>query len=391
MEMMQFSFSRAPSIRFAPGSVSELPKIASRFGGRALLVTGGRSLEASGARGRIVKSLVEGGVFVDTISVSGEPSPELVDDAVKAHAGRGLEVVIAVGGGSVIDAGKAISAMLHLGEPVVEYLEAVGTKTHDGGKLPFIAIPTTAGTGSEATKNAVLSRTGPDGFKRSLRHDNLVPDFAIIDPELMVSCPREVTAASGLDALTQLIESFVSTGASPLTDALAFSGLEKVKESLLPACSSGSADVAHRGAMAYGALMSGIALANAGLGVVHGLASPLGSIFGIPHGVVCGTLLAAAVKATVRKIIDVDDAAGLRKYARVGSLFTDCDIREKGQCCVRLVDHLEELVDSLEMPPLSKYGVREEHFARIIAEGGNKNNPVPLDREETAALLRSRL
>jgi len=391
MEVMKFSFSRMPSIRFAPGSLAELPKIATGFGRNAILVTGGRSLEASGARDRILKSLAASGMTVSTVSVTGEPSPELVDDAVKSHSASVIDLVIAVGGGSVIDAGKAISAMLHLREPVAEYLEVVGTKTHDGVKTPFIAVPTTAGTGSEATKNAVLSRTGEGGFKRSLRHDNLVPDIALIDPELMTRCPREITAPSGLDALTQLIESYVSTAASPLTDALAWSGLEKVKESLVPVCSSGGGDVAYRGAMAYGALMSGITLANAGLGVVHGVASPLGSIFGIPHGIACGTMLAAAVKATVRKLIAADDVAGLQKYARIGSLFTGCDIREKGQCCVRLVETLEGLVETLAMPRLSKFGVREEHFDRIIADGGNKNNPVPLDREETAAMLRSRL
>lgn len=391
MEVMKFGIARIPAVEFAPGAIVGLAKHLLKYGTRTLLVTGGSSLEKSGRLAVIEKSLDASGISYDIIQVNGEPSPDMIDDAVKSFAGMDVHAVAAVGGGSVIDAGKAISAMMHLAEPVTDYLEVVGTRQHDGVKLPFIAAPTTAGTGSEATKNAVLSRTGENGFKRSLRHDNLVPDLALIDPELMTGCPPDITAASGLDALTQLLESYVSAAASPATDALAWSGLEKIRECLIPVCTISGNDVALRAGMAYAALMSGITLANAGLGVVHGLASPLGSIFNIPHGIACGTLLAAAVRATVKKLNATNDTRHLVKYARIGALLTGCDPRETGRCCERLVAILEQWVEDLAMPRLSDFGVRTEHFGEIIAGGGNKNNPVPLDADETAGILRERL
>lgn len=391
MEGMSFTFSRVPAIHFGKGTLSLLPNKVSISGKKCLLVSGASSLRASGRLDVVLKLLKQEGITAYPISVSGEPSPEFVDSAVNEFSSKGIEVVVAIGGGSAIDAGKAISAMLPTGRPVVEYLEVVGTKVHDGRKVPFIALPTTAGTGSEATKNAVLSRTGKDGFKRSLRHDNFVPDIAIIDPELAMGTHREVTASTGLDALTQLIESYVSTEASPMTDALAWSGLEKIKSSFIPLITDAGMEIIHRSAMAYAALMSGITLANAGLGVVHGIASPLGSLFGIPHGVACGTMLAAAVRATIQKLMATDQDALLQKYARLGALFTGCDVRETGLACERLVQFLEEWTEQLNMPRLSSYGIQNEDFDAIIAQSGNKNNPARLTREEIAAMLEQRL
>ena len=192
---------------------------------------------------------------------------------------RGIDVVLSTGGGSVIDAGKAVSAMLRVEGSVAEYLEDVGTRKHPGTKVPFVAVPTTAGTGCEATRNAVLSRVGPDGFKKSLRHDNFLPDAAVVDPVLTLSCPPDITAACGLDALTQLLESFVSTKASVLTDVLALSGLEHIGNSLVPACTNSGQDIDMRANLSYAALMSGITLTSAGLGTVHGFASSIGGLF----------------------------------------------------------------------------------------------------------------
>ena len=391
MEVRGFSFARTPEIIFAPAAIRRLPERLLPYGKTLLLVTGGSSLENSGRKEELLTSLKSKGIAVENVIVRDEPTPNLIDDAVRTFGGLKPDVVAAVGGGSVIDAGKAISAMLPLGEEVADYLEVVGTKFHDGIKVPFIAVPTTAGTGSEATKNAVLSRTGDGGFKRSLRHDNLVPDLAIIDPELMIGCPAVITAAGGLDAFTQLLESYVSTAASPMTDALAWSGMERVHDSFIPLCTGSRDDAALRGGMAYAALMSGITLANAGLGVVHGLASPLGALFGIPHGIACGTMLAVAVRATIKKLVTLEDVNGLKKYARVGALFTGCDLIETGTCCEALADLLDALVDKLKMPRLSSFGVKEDHLDRIIDEAGNKNNPAALDRGEMREMLRNRL
>ncbi len=234
-------------------------------------------------------------------------------------------MVIAIGGGSVMDAGKAISAMVLQNDSVMAYLEGVGEgKQHNGLKVPMIAVATTSGTGSEATKNAVLSQVGENGFKKSLRHDNFVPNVAILDPELMVTCPQSVTVASGLDALTQLLGAYVSTKATPLTDALALSGIEHFKEGFMGVCSGLSKDTQMRGHMAYASLMSGIVLANAGLGIVHGFASSVGGYFDIPHGVVCGTLLGEAVKLNIQLMNQDKDRynEALKKYAKVGSILT---------------------------------------------------------------------
>ncbi len=389
--MMKFSLGRLPQIIFAPGARKELGRLASGYGKRALIITGGSSLRKSGMFDEISSALAQSGIGIETLAVTGEPSPELVDGAVQSFRNSGIGAVIAIGGGSVIDAGKAVSAMLHLPDSVTEYLEVVGTKAHDGSKTPFIAVPTTAGTGSEATKNAVLSRTGPGAFKRSLRHENLVPDIALIDPELALACPPEVSAASGLDAFTQLLESYVSTASGPFTDALALEGLKYVKECLVPVCTGSGNDVTLRSGMAFAALASGITLANAGLGVVHGLASPLGALFGIPHGIACGTMLAAAVKATIGKLKRTGDRKYIDRYARIGSILCGCAAEDTDRCCGELVSLLEKWVDTLGMPRLSRYGMREEHFDGIIKEAGNKNNPATLDAGEMLAMLRDRL
>ena len=280
-------------------------------------------------------------------------------------------------------------------ESVFEYLEGVGTgKNHNGAKIPFIAVPTTAGTGSEATKNAVLSRIGPKGFKKSLRHDNFIPDVVVIDPELALSCSSGITAATGMDAFTQLLESYVSTQSTPLTDALGFSGLCHAADNLIPACTTGAEVVKVRAGMAYAAYLSGVTLANAGLGVVHGLASPLGGLFDIPHGVICGTLIGAAVKITIETLQTEKDAATehvLKKYARVGALFSKNDKMDTGDLCSLLVGKLEEWTEILKLPLLSEYGVKESDIEDVLDETGNKNNPVKLNRNKIRQIIEARL
>jgi alcohol dehydrogenase class IV len=298
--MHNFNFSRTPQFRFGPGSIKDLVPAISAFGKKIALITGQSSLKASGFYQRIQALFESAHIEHVSYSMAGEPSPELVDEIVSSLRSFNVDAVVAIGGGSVIDAGKAVSAMLKAYGPVTEYLEDVGTKQHSGLKVPFIAVPTTAGTGSEATANAVLSKPGPEGFKKSLRHVNFTPDVAIIDPELMVGCPSSVTAACGMDALTHLLESYVSTKASPMTDALAESGMAHVRDNLVPACSTLAKDLDTRGAMAYAALVSGITLANAGLGVVHGMASAVGGHFAIPHGVICGNLMGPATQSIRR-------------------------------------------------------------------------------------------
>lgn len=393
MVMDAFGFGRCPRIVFGAGTFRELGVIASGLGRRALLVTGASSLRASGHLAALAEEMERRSMRYDHLAVRGEPSPELVDTAVREHRGLGIDLVVAVGGGSAVDAGKAISAMLPLGAPVTDYLEGVGNAAHTGAKLPFIAVPTTAGTGSEATNNAVLSRTGPGGFKRSLRHDNLYPDVALVDPELALSCPPAVSASCGMDALTQLLESYVSVRATPLTDALALSGLERVRDDLRAVCAQGAGDVEARAGMAYAALVSGMALANAGLGVVHGFASAIGGLFTIPHGVICGTLLGEATRANISHL-ERAGAGGeevLRRYARAGATLSgwlDCDVREG---CGILLDTLDAWTEELDLPRLGEYGLGEQDMDAVLEETSLKANPAALSRGELREVLASRM
>lgn len=384
-----FAFARTPRILFGAGKSADLPKLLNGYGGTVLLVTGHASYKTAVWEDMIAVFTRTGRPYAH-VTLQGEPSPEFVDAAVARFGGGEIGVVVAWGGGSVVDAGKAISAMLPRGEAVVDYLEGVGTKKlPDGRKLPFVAVPTTAGTGSEATKNAVLSRIGAGGFKKSLRHDDFVPDLALIDPALALACPPEVTAACGMDAFTQLLEAYVSTAASPMTDALAWSGIECVARSLPRAVAEG--DIAARTDMAYAALMSGVVLANAGLGVVHGLASPLGGYFDIPHGVVCGTLMGEAAAVTVARLrSETPGHPALTKYARVGELLSGKELLGTPRDADRLIEALAAWTERFKIPRLSVYGLQRADLPRIAGEAENKNNPVELSTQEILGILERR-
>lgn len=391
-----FSFTRIPHLIFGAGKLSELYNLIPKFGYNILLVIGGSSLKQSGKWDKITSNLEKKSVNFSTLSISEEPNPTLIDDATAKYRGKDLNLVVGIGGGSVTDAGKAISAMIPKDDSIKNYLEGVGNKIHDGTKIPYIAIPTTSGTGSEATKNAVISEVGPDGFKKSLRHDNLIPNVAIIDPELMISCPPSVSAACGLDAFTQLLEAYVSPKGSPITKTLAYSGMKNISKNILLACSTGASDVNVRATMAYGSLMSGIVLANAGLGIVHGLASPIGGLFKIPHGVVCGTLLAEATKKNIEMLLKQGSAGrvALKKYAQIGALLTDeYDVEDKKikKYCMKLIETFERWTEELKIDRLGKYGINERDLDKIVEKAGLKNNPVNLSKEDIKKIVLNRL
>jgi alcohol dehydrogenase class IV len=294
--------------------------------------------------------------------------------------------VISIGGGSIIDAGKAISAMIPIGEGVKDYLEGVGTKQHPSLKIPFIAVPTTAGTGSEATKNAVLSEPGQHGFKKSLRHERFVPDVAIIDPELTISCPPEVSMPVGMDAFTQLLEAFTSSKATPMTDLLALDGLKRATGSL-PVVFDDPGNLEARTGMSYAALISGITLANAGLGVVHGFASAIGGMIPIPHGVVCGALLAPVTRANIQKLVlSGMNPSGLGKYVRAGQLFLNESMDDEFHLNM-LIEKLTEWTSLFRIPKLRTYGLTTTDFEQIVLNTSLKNNPVKLDRDELLQIL----
>lgn len=396
-----FQLARIPPVHFGPGKLAELPRLAAAFGRRALLVTGAASLRASGRWDTLGEALRRAGIEYRTVVIDTEPSTRFIDETCAALRDEGIELVVGIGGGSVIDGAKALSAMLPHGNSVRDHLEDVGTGVpHSGIKVPYVAIPTTSGTGGEMTKNAVISSVGSDGYKKSLRHDNLIPDAVIVDPELMLSCPPAVTAACGMDAFTQLLEPYLSPLSSPITDALALSGLERIGENLLSACGEGAGEVAVRGGMAYASMLSGIVLANAGLGIVHGLASPIGGFFPVPHGVVCGTLVASATAANIKSLRKAvreggegaaSAALALGKYAKVGLLLGGGPDRGADYHADALVERLWAWTEALRLPKLGEFGIRESDLDRIAGSAGNRQNPVILSREEIRGLVASRL
>ncbi|MFH0841544.1 MAG: iron-containing alcohol dehydrogenase [Bacteroidota bacterium] len=385
-----FQFARLPLILFGCGKRSELPGLIRGFGTKALLVTRGRSFIDSADGKTLLKTLLDKKILYHTVVINSEPSPRMVDEAVSAAAEFVPDVVTAIGGGSVLDAGKAISAMLRAEGSVIEYLEGVGTWDHPGGKVPFIALPTTSGTGSEATKNAVISSIGKEGFKRSLRHDNFVPDIALVDPELTVSCPPEITAASGMDCFTQLVEAYLSVKSNEYTDALAIEGLKAIKRSLRAVNRDGN-DIAARTDMSFAALTSGICLANTGLGAVHGFASSIGGMYKIPHGVICGTLMAGANELNVKKIRKgYGNPEALKKYTTLGQLFLDEKGRNEDYYIDGFIHYLRLLTDELHLPGLKKYGIKEGDLQKICSQTEIKNNPAKLETSDLMEILLER-
>ena len=391
--MAPFSLARIPEIHFGPGVLGRLPSLLNGKARRVLLVTGTSSFVNSERFGVLQQSLGSAGIDSLHCMVAGEPSPGFVDQVSAQHRGSGIDWVVAIGGGSAIDAGKAISAMLLQERSVLCHLEGRETHAHDGRKIPFAAVPTSSGTGAEATKNAVLSEVGASGFKSSLRHDNFVPDMALVDPELMLTCPRPITAACGLDALTQLLESYVSTKASAITDALALSALEHVAAGFLPVINEGAGDLLARSRMAYAALISGITLANAGLGLVHGFAGPVGGFSHMPHGAVCGTLLGETTRVTLSALFEdpVTHRVALEKYARAGVLLSGRASASLEGDCRALVETLANWVKLAGMPRLGEFGIVSADLPKILEKANGKNSPVVLSVKQMTSILSARL
>lgn len=390
--MLSFSLSRIPKTFFGVGALKHIYDITQQHHcASLLLVTGENSFVASPYYDELADGLNQLKVKCIEARITHEPSPELVDDITRTARQEDIEMVLAIGGGSVLDAGKAVSAMLKTAGSVKDYLEGVGTREHDGSKVPLIAVPTTSGTGSEATKNAVLSMVGEEGFKKSLRHDHFVPDYAVLDPQLTLNCPLRVTASSGMDALNQLLEGFLSVKASPFTDALALSGIKKALNALEPLCLESPDNVDLRGEMAYAAYLSGIVLANAGLGYVHGFAGAVGGLLDIPHGVVCGKLNARIFEAVALKVIDNREAYGqsYNKLLMLGDLLLNGDTNHDIKKIQAFIQKLYEIEEHAKLPPLSSYGLSPEIIDKAVTLTSGKECPVKLSSEALKQVIRS--
>jgi alcohol dehydrogenase class IV len=406
MHIAPFNIARLPRILFGEGGTKDIPAQVATFGKRVLIITGAQSFRATAHWQTLQQGLREQGLTWEIFTVQGEPSPDLVDQAVKDYQNSGIEVVLGIGGGSVLDAAKAIAGLLPHGNSVMDHLEGVGKGiAYQGPSTPFIAVPTTAGTGSEATKNAVLSRQSAEtGFKKSFRHEYLVPQVAIVDPALLASCPPDLLAANGMDAFTQLLESYVSSNANPLTDALAISGMTAFCDGFFAVIEAKdeAAAKAGRSQLAYASLLSGITLAQTGLGSVHGLASPLGAFFPCPHGVVCGTLVAEATDINITALSErTPDSIALSKYANVGALLVNHPLPLSSfqaelltASCTILVDTLRNWTTRLALPKLSAYGMQAADIDKVVANcrgGSMKTNPIVLTDAELRELLQRRL
>lgn len=392
-----FSIARLPRIIFGSGTVTQVPEQIKIYGKRVLIVTGKQFFRNSSYWKGLQHSLQRLHVSWEIAHIPHEPSPNLIDTIVQQYYHHGIKVVLGIGGGSALDAAKAIAGLLPSGDSILDYLEGVGKEQpYRGRPLPFIAVPTTAGTGSEATKNAVISdRTL--GFKKSFRHEDLVAQVAIIDPELLATCSSELIAGNGMDAFTQLLESYVSTRANPMTDALAISGIEAFREGFFTVWENreDSATLqAARSHLAYASLLSGINLAQTGLGSVHGLAAPLGAFFPCPHGMVCGTLVAEATEINIKALQErMPDHVALHKYAHVGNLLTQQSLSEQA-ALETLVTTLRDWTTRLSLSTLTQYGIHTKDIEKIVAHArGNsmKTNPIELTNAELGELLRRRL
>ncbi len=379
---MRFEFATATRVVFGEGAAATLPELIRNFGARPLVITGA----ATGRTAALFSALA-----TEIFPVPGEPTVDMVRQGARRLQEARCDVVISIGGGSAIDAGKAIAAMATNGGEPLDFLEVVGKgQTLAAPPLPFIAVPTTAGTGSEVTRNAVLG-SPEHGVKASLRSPMMLPRIALVDPELTYGLPAAVTASTGLDALTQLIEPYVSARANPLADAICVEGIRRVAGALRCAYQDGS-NVEARRDMALASLFGGLALANAGLGVVHGFAAPLGGMSNAPHGALCAAVLPHGMAANVAALrARAPRNPAIERYANIARLLTGRDNArpEAG------IDWIHEVCLELNIPPLRDWGVTSNDLPSVVEKAARASsmqaNPLPLSGEELMAVLSAAL
>jgi alcohol dehydrogenase class IV len=380
---IHFEFATATRIIFGPGRVRELGSVAKALGRRALVVTGRRPERAK----KVVALLADSGVTTVAFPVPGEPELGTVDGGVTLAKENRCDLVVSFGGGSAMDAGKAIAAMLTNEGELLDFLEVIGQgKSLTLPPSPFIAIPTTAGTGTEVTRNAVLASPA-HRVKVSLRSPLMLPRVALVDPELSLELTPPLTASTGLDALTQLIEPFVCNRRNPLTDAICREGIRRASRSLRLAVNEGS-NLAAREDMAVASLFGGLALANAGLGAVHGFAGPIGGMFPAPHGAVCACLLPHVIEANLAALRQREPgSAALPRYDEVAQLLTNDPAAQASDG----VEWVRRLVDGIRIPRLAAYGVEPSDVGDLVAKAAKassmKANPIELTAQELRQVL----
>ncbi len=381
---MRFEFATAGRIIFGPGTSREVVPLAAELGNRAFVITGRTTKRAEPLLEQLNKHEIE---YV-TFNVTSEPTTAMAKKAIESARRENSDLVIGIGGGSVLDTGKVVAAMLTNAGELEDYLEVVGQgKKITQRPVPYIAIATTAGTGAEVTRNAVLA-VPEHKVKVSMRNPMMLPRFSVVDPELTYSMPPAVTASTGLDALTQLMEAFVSNKANPMTDGICREGLKRAGRSLLKAYENGG-DKNAREDMALASLFSGLALANAGLGAVHGFAGPLGGMICAPHGVICARLLPVVMQANIEALHNrADSSPALSRYDEIAQLLTG-NVKAKAEDGLKWV---RDICHKLEVPTLSEFGLEEQDFPTAVVKAQKsssmKGNPIALTQDELLAILK---
>jgi alcohol dehydrogenase class IV len=381
----KFEFATADWIIFGEGSAKKIADNSLKLGSRPLVVTGKNQSRCKFLLDDFTKKKIN----FETFSVKNEPTTEVVTECLNLAKSNKTDVIIGIGGGSAIDTGKAVSALITNGGDLFDYLEVIGRgKPIKNPTVPFIAVPTTAGTGTEVTKNAVI-KSNEHSVKVSLRSPFMLPNIAILDPVLTYSMPKEVTASTGLDAFTQVIEPYVSIKANMLTDAICKEGIKRISRSLLKAFNNPN-DKKAREDMCIGSLFGGIALANAKLGAVHGFAGPMGGMIGAPHGVVCGILLPYIIKANIKALQERKPSSEVfKKYEKVAKIVAKNDKAKPKD----LIQWTDELYEKLNMPHLSEVDLKEEQIEELISKAKLSNsmqgNPIVLNDKELRGIIKN--
>ena len=380
---MRFGFATATQIIFGPGTLKDISISAAEMGHHGFVITGRNQKRAA----PLVKQLEKQGIDFSLFSIPEEPTTDLALVAVEKARRDGCDFVVGIGGGSVLDAGKVVAALLTNDGELMEYLEVIGgSQPLKRRSAPYIAIPTTSGTGAEVTRNAVLE-SPLHGIKVSMRSPFMLPRLALIDPELTYSMPPSITAATGLDAFTQLLEAFVTSEANPLTDCLCRQGLSRAARALKKAYQNGDDEQA-REDMCLASLFGGLALANAKLGAVHGFAGALGGMLKAPHGALCAALLPHVMQGNIDALHSrAPEAPALDRYDEVARIVTG----EPGAFANQGVTWVQETCRQLEIPSLAAYGLDKTDLPAVVTKSQNassmKGNPITLTKEELSEIL----
>ncbi len=388
-----FTMAYLPRIVFGNGSLNQLPELLDAYGKHILIITGKRSFVDSSIGQTCLQHLAKSGFLQTVIYLEGEPSIDWIDEVVSNSREDKVDVVVGIGGGSALDAGKVIAALLKVPHSASNYLDNLHSSSFDSSAtLPFIAIPTTAGTGTEGTKSAIISVQGENSLKKVFRHEALTPSIALVDPDLLLTCTPKLIAVGGMSAFTQLLEAYISQNANPMTDALALSGLHYIRDNLLDWYHGDENQEAVRSSMAYAALQSGICLEQVGYGLIHHLALSLGALFSIPYSTACVALL---LEVTIMNIDLMEQHdfknPALQRYATLGKLMRGKQHMNDINARMYLIEVLRDWSTRMQIQRLSDYGINLSNIDKVVEYSDMsllQDMPISLSHTEITTILK---